>query len=122
MKQTYETGLNGEKAAEEWLVREKGMRCLERRYRSPRGEIDLIMLDRETLVFVEVKTRRTGAAGLGLMAVSPAKQRRILESAVCYLMRRNAMNASIRFDVIELHGREVLYVPNAFQGGGMFYR
>ena len=41
MKQTYETGLNGEKAAENWLRREKGMTCLERRYRTKSGDTAL---------------------------------------------------------------------------------
>ena len=123
MKQTYETGLSGEKTAEEWLCREKGMLCLERRYRTKRGEIDLIMLDGKTIVFVEVKTRRTGAAGLGLTAVTPAKQKRVAEAATVFLMNRKALNCEIRFDVIEVHGQEqVWYVPNAFTPGGLFYR
>ena len=123
MKQTYETGLNGEKQAEEWLCRERGMRCLERRYRSKHGEIDLIMLDQDTIVFIEVKTRRTGSAGQGLIAVTPDKQRRITKAATWYLMSRHALNAAVRFDVIEIHGNDnVLYVPNAFQSSGMFYR
>ena len=60
MKTTYETGLQGERAAEEYLHQKMRMHCLERRYRNQCGEIDLIMLDGETVVFVEVKTRKTG--------------------------------------------------------------
>ncbi len=123
MKQTYETGLYGEKIAEEWLCRQHGMHCLARRYRTKHGEIDLVMQDNETIVFVEVKTRRTGDIGLGLTAVTPAKQKRLIQAATIYLMSRHALNASIRFDVIEVREDEsVLYVPNAFQGHGMFYR
>ena len=123
MKQTYETGLSGDKLAEAWLCEHRGMRCLERRYRTKRGEIDLIMQDKDTIVFVEVKTRKTGDIGLGLMAVTPAKQKRLTQAATLYLMYRHALNAAIRFDVVEVRGDgQVLYVPNAFQGPGMFYR
>ena len=54
MKQTYETGLQGENTAEAYLHDRLGMICLERRYRTHCGEIDLIMLDRDTIVFVEI--------------------------------------------------------------------
>ena len=43
MKTTYQTGLAGELQAEEWLIRNRGMKTLERRYRTKAGEIDLIM-------------------------------------------------------------------------------
>ena len=62
MKQTYETGLAGEETAEHFLEG-KGMVCLLRRYRNKCGEIDLVMKDRETIVFVEVKTRKKAGPG-----------------------------------------------------------
>ena len=123
MKKTYETGLTGEKLAEEWLCRHRGMVCLERRYRTKRGEIDLIMQENDMIVFVEVKTRKTGDIGLGLMAVTPAKQKRLTQAATLYLMYRHSLNAAIRFDVVEVRGDgSVIHVPNAFQSTGMFYR
>ena len=123
MKQTYETGLNGEKAAENWLRHEKGMICLERRYRTKLGEIDLIMLDHGTIVFVEVKTRLTGNTGLGLQTINQTKQKRIANAATWYLLTHQSMNASVRFDAVEIHGNgQVLYIPNAFGSAGMFYR
>jgi len=121
MKTTYETGLRGENTAEAWLTREKGMVCLERRYRAKAGEIDLIMLEGETVVFVEVKTRKNAAPGTGLAAVDARKQRRIAGGAQLYLMKKGWLNRQIRFDLVEINGEQVLHIPNAFQPGGMFY-
>ena len=121
MKQTYQTGLAGEKTAEDWLCKQKKMACLERRYRSKAGEIDLIMLDGETVVFVEVKTRQTSASGSGLAAVDARKQRRIAQAASLYLLHTGRQNQACRFDVIEVRNGEVFYIPNAFQYCGVFY-
>ena len=120
MKATYETGLQGEEIAERYLT-EKGMRCLEKRHREKPGEIDLIMESGETLVFVEVKTRFSGAAGHGLQAVTPAKQRKIAKCATIYLMRHGWLRRSIRFDVVEINTGEIIHIPNAFQPGGMMF-
>ena len=62
MKWTYETGLLGEEIAAQWLEEHYGMRLLESRYKTKAGEIDLIMLDEDTVVFVEVKTRNPRAS------------------------------------------------------------
>ena len=70
MKWTYETGLLGEEIAAQWLEQHYGMRLLESRYKTKAGEIDLIMLDRDTVVFVEVKTRMTSQQGTGIAAIN----------------------------------------------------
>ena len=121
MKKTYETGLWGEDTAKSYLEDECGMSCLEHRYRIKCGEIDLIMLDHETIVFVEVKTRKTGQAGSGLSAVNTQKQKRIVRAALLYLAKQRWMNRTVRFDLIEINGHEILHVPNAFQPYGQFY-
>lgn len=121
MKETYETGLLGEEAAEKYLRNRYRMVCLERRYKAKCGEIDLIMLDGDTVVFVEVKTRRTGAPGNGLSAVNQAKQKRILNAALIYLMQNKWTRRTVRFDLVEIHRDGILYVPNAFQPYGHFY-
>ncbi len=120
-KATYETGLQGEEMAVRFLE-ERGMRCVERRWREKTGEIDLIMEDGETLVFVEVKARFSSRTpGQGLRSVTAAKQRRIAKSATLYLMKRQWLQRSIRFDVVEINQREILHIPNAFQPGGMMF-
>ena len=114
MDRRYASGVAGEEAAEKYLAA-KGMTCLERRYRAMDGEVDLIMRDGETIVFVEVKARPRGRHGTGLMAVTPAKQRRIVHAAGAYLMSGELFGTPIRFDVVELCADGLFHVPNAFQ-------
>ena len=120
MKATYETGLWGEDFAARYLTENLGMDLLEQRYRTKRGEIDLIMTDGDTIVFVEVKTRRTGETGNGLSAVNLAKQKRITQAATLYLMQKKWLRKAVRFDLVEIHGFEVIHIPNAFQPYGKF--
>lgn len=117
MKQ-YDTGLKGEAQAESYLTG-LGMLCLERRYRAQDGEIDLIMQDSETIVMVEVKYRPRGRAGEGLMAVTPAKQRRMLHAAQAFLAQREWMDRPVRFDVVEITASGLLHIPNAFMPGAL---
>ena len=121
MKDTYQTGLDGEKAASDWLNARCGMTLLESRCRTKAGEIDLVMLDGETVVFVEVKTRLRAEPGTGLMAVDRKKQLRISRAATLYLLSRGWLNRPVRFDVVEVARGRIIHVPNAFQPGGMFY-
>ena len=122
MKKTYQTGVLGEQTAAEWLAKHAGMKLLETRHRNKAGEIDLIMLDRETVVFIEVKTRLRAVPGSGLMAVDRKKQQRIARSAMLYLMEKGWLNRSVRFDAVEVTETEVIHAADAFQPGNMFYR
>ncbi len=120
MKATYDTGLEGERIAEEYLTG-KGMVCLERRYREKCGEIDLIMRDGRSLVFVEVKSRfSANSAGSGFYAVNYGKQRRLARAAMLYMMKHKAVNSICRFDVVEVNREGVIHIPNAFQPGGFY--
>lgn len=122
MKTTYQTGLMGEQTAADWLEKNRGMKLLEKRCRTKAGEIDLIMQDGDTIAFIEVKTRQNAVPGAGLLAVDRRKQRRIAQAAMLWLIGKHWHNRSVRFDVAEVSGDHVLFVPNAFQPGGMFYR
>ena len=120
-KASYETGIKGEEIAARHLE-DKGMRLLEKRHREKPGEIDLIMEDGDTLVFVEVKARFSpNASGQGLQSVNGAKQRKIAKSALLYLMKHQWLRRSVRFDVVEINQEEILHIPNAFQPGGMMF-
>ena len=121
MKITYQTGVLGEQIAAEWLIRHKGMRLLEQRYRTQAGEIDLIMLDQDTVTFVEVKTRLNAAPGVGLLSIDRRKQSRVAGAAYLYLSQRHWLDRSVRFDVVEVSGDQVFHVPDAFQPGRMFF-
>lgn len=109
----YETGLSGEQRAEKYLC-DQGMRCEARRYRGSDGELDLVMLDGEAVVFVEVKSRPGKPAGSGLLAVTSDKQRRMINAATVFLAQRGWMDRPARFDVVEISADGVLHVPNAF--------
>ena len=84
------------------------------------GEIDLIMADNDALVFVEVKYRAGTGYGGAVASVSPAKRRRIINSARCYLHQRqlNAHHQHCRFDVVAISGPvgspRIEWLKNAF--------
>ena len=77
------------------------MKILSRNYYTPYGEIDLIVLDKGCIAFVEVKTRRTGSVTRPAEAVDRRKRERIIRSAVCYLMEY-PVDLQPRFDVFEI--------------------
>ncbi len=82
----YASGLEGEDRALRCLEG-LGMTLKERRYRGGDGEVDLVMADGDTLVFVEVKYRPAGRAGDGLMAVTAVKRRRLVHAAQVSMAR-----------------------------------
>lgn len=92
-------GQAAERLAAAWLERH-GLRILARNYRCRTGEIDLIAQDGDTLVFVEVRLRRSAAFGGAAASVHSAKQRRLLSAARHYLMDK--AEPPCRFDVIVL--------------------
>ncbi len=94
-------GARGEDLAAEHLVA-GGMRILARGSRDRLGELDLVALDGQTVVFVEVKTRRTGDAGHPADAVDARKQRKLTLLAVSYLKRHGLLRQSSRFDVVAI--------------------
>ncbi len=94
-------GDRGEDAAAAFLERQ-GYAIVERNWRCPAGEVDIVALDGTTLVLCEVKTRRTPAKGTPDEAVTPAKRRRYARLAAAYMQYAGHTDASIRFDVISL--------------------
>lgn len=92
-------GDRGEREAARFL-KERGYRILARQSRSRIGEIDLIALEGETIVFVEVKTRSSHAAGHPVEAVTFAKQKQLTRAALAWLKRRSLLDRRCRFDVV----------------------
>lgn len=111
-------GQEGERIAESYL-RKKGYRVVERNYRCPVGELDLILLDRRVVVFVEVKTRSDDRFGAPLESVGPRKQQKMIKTALFFLSRHRLHNRDARFDVVGIsyQGGEpmVEHVENAFE-------
>ncbi|MFV0437667.1 MAG: YraN family protein [Desulfopila sp.] len=94
-------GKAGEDLAADHLSR-NGYRLLKRNYRCRAGEIDIIAMQGSTLVFVEVKTRKSVAFGSPAAAVTPRKQRQISRVAEDYLARENRFEMPARFDVVAI--------------------
>ena len=84
------------------FLRERGYHVLEHNFRCRGGEIDLVALDGSTLVFVEVKLRRTLARGAPIEAVTAPKQARVRRAAQTYLAFSGRVFERIRFDVISV--------------------
>jgi putative endonuclease len=96
------SGTHWEKTAESFL-RTQGLELLHRNFSSRFGEIDLIMQDRQTVVFVEVKYRRNARHGSGADAVTFHKQGRISRTASWYLAKNPRRAEQVcRFDVISI--------------------
>ena len=111
------TGNYGEAVAQGFLTR-RGYAILETNYKRGGGEIDIIARLGTYVVFVEVKYRRGLKAGMPCEAVTPAKQRRIIHTALYYISENNLADTDFRFDVMEVFGREWLdvnHIENAFQ-------
>lgn len=96
-----ELGVRGEDAAAAYLER-IGMCIVDRNWRCPAGEVDIVALDGEVLVLIEVKTRSTIAKGTPEEAVTPTKQKRIGRVARSYLAQAGIQPCNVRFDVVSI--------------------
>ena len=116
-------GERGEAAAARFLKRQ-GYAIVERGARAGRGEIDLVAVDGRTVVFVEVKTRTSDAAGLPYEAVDEAKQGRLTRLALVYLKRHGLLEYPARFDVVSVvwpageRRPQIEHYKNAFEATG----
>lgn len=111
-------GHKSESAAVDFL-RRNGYRILARNYRTRLGEIDVIAKDGDTIVFVEVKARRSNRYGPPKAAVTPAKQRKISMVALQYLKDAQLTDTSARFDVVAICSQDnrsrIEIIKNAFE-------
>jgi putative endonuclease len=116
-------GEKGEAAAIRFLKR-KGYVIVARQDRGMLGEIDIVAVDGKTVVFVEVKTRRSHDVGRPEEAVGPDKQRRLSRLAMGYLKRHCLLEQPARFDVIavtwplDAKRPQIEHFENAFQAVG----
>ncbi|MBN2701964.1 MAG: YraN family protein [Methylohalobius sp. ZOD2] len=100
------------------FLEKRGLKLLTRNYRWRGGEIDLILDDHGTLVFAEVRFRRSNRFGGALASVDARKQKRLIQCAQHYLVRHRE-DTPVRFDVVALtattEGLELEWVRDAFQ-------
>ncbi|MBO0870148.1 MAG: YraN family protein [Micromonosporaceae bacterium] len=94
-------GRYGERVAVAYLVAQ-GMRVLARNWRCAAGEIDAILCDGDTLVILEVKTRRGDQFGVPAEAVVPAKAARLRRLAMLWLAQSSVHYTEVRFDVVSV--------------------
>ena len=118
---TVITGKRGEELAVAYLKQQHYL-ILQRNYRKRTGEIDIIVKDGDTLVFVEVKARCNERFGTAFEAVNLRKQQQISKAALAYLTEYNCHDSQIRFDVIAVYfkGSEPYFehIKNAFEYAG----
>lgn len=93
-------GEDAENACCQYL-KSQGLKLIERNFRSTYGEIDLIMMDKTTLVFVEVRFRKNKDFGGGLESVTKTKQNKLRKTAELYIQKHN-QSINARFDVVSM--------------------
>ena len=121
-------GDRGEDAAAKFLKR-RGFHILARSLDSPLGELDIVAVDGRTVVFVEVKTRRSDDAGRASEAIDQRKEQRMTQAALAYLNPNRLLGYSARFDVVAITWPDdarkptIEHFKNAFSpvGAGQFF-
>jgi putative endonuclease len=112
------TGKRGEELAATYLVG-VGYQIIERNYRCFFGEIDIVAREGGTLVFAEVKSRRSAAYGAPELAVGREKQKKISRIALNYLSEKRLSHLPARFDVVAVmllqSGPRIDIIRNAFE-------
>lgn len=116
--ESYQQGIRGEEIAEKHLV-QQGYQILEKNFHSQQGEIDIVALDKDVLVFVEVKNYSFRSYGSPLGSVRKSKRESIIHAARTYLLKNRIRNVNCRFDVLTVYrklngSRRVELYRNAF--------
>ena len=117
-------GQRGEDVAAKYL-KKLGYAILTRHLDLPQGELDIVGVDGRTVVFVEVKTRQSTAAGSPAEAIDDRKQQRMSHAALVYLKSQGLLSYAARFDVIAIiwpantpQPTHIEHIKNAFEGHG----
>lgn len=113
---SLQLGFAAEEQARRYLC-EQGLILLESNYRCRLGEIDLIMRDKEYLVFVEVRARASSAYGGAIQSVTHSKRQKLLRTSTLYLQTKKLYDKQpCRFDVLSLDGplSRITWIKNAF--------
>lgn len=111
MYERHILGKNGEDVAVEYL-KKNGYKVIERNFFCRQGEIDIIALDKECIVFLEIKSRTNTEYGLPSESVTKRKIEHMLKAIRYYLYIRNLEKENIRIDVIEVYVDKENYTVN----------
>jgi putative endonuclease len=115
---SYSRGQKAEQYAV-WYLAQQGLELVTRNYRSPYGEIDIIMYHQQTLVFVEVRYRAYAHFGCAAESIDAHKQQRLYKTAQYYIQQDPSLAAkNARFDVVLICGQinkpKIDWIMNAF--------
>jgi len=115
--QEKELGRKGEEVAFRFL-KKKGYKIIEKNYVCKMGEMDIIAREKDTLVFIEVKTRTSMAFGPPQLAVNSTKQMQLSKVALYFLKEKRLEDIKARFDVVAIllrpKGEEIELIKDAF--------
>jgi putative endonuclease len=115
---SHSIGIEAEKLALDYL-KQQGLKLIKQNFHSRQGEIDLIMEDKNTLVFIEVRYRQSAKFGSAEESVSYQKQQRIIHTAQVYLQQSKHYFTGYRFDVVAiqtpLSNKTINWIQDAFQ-------
>ncbi len=120
-RENRKIGHIGEEMATAFLKR-KGYKLLGVNINTPFGEIDIVARDKDTIVFVEVKTRSTYSLGPPFLNVTKAKEAHLIKNALCYLKRYGRVDSDWRIDVVSvnldnrLEAESIELIENAVTG------
>ena len=113
MSSKKEIGTEGEDTATNSL-KKMGYRIIEKNFRSPFGELDIIAEEGGYLVFVEVKKRNTPAFGDSFQAINSTKKKHMIKTAMFYMKVHQCFHRKARFDVVGIDSENVKIVKHAF--------
>ncbi|MGL4524006.1 MAG: YraN family protein [Spirochaetia bacterium] len=118
-RNTKKVGFWGESLACDYLI-QRGQKIIERNFKSPYGEVDIVVEHERVLIFVEVKTWQTYGISDLEYSISAVKRRRIIQTSLYFLEKNMGYeDHSLRYDVCLLTGTSgVYYIENAFEGDG----
>lgn len=115
----------GQQAEEQALnfLKQQGLRLITQNYHCRQGEIDLVMTDQQTLVFIEVRYRKNQRYGSSAETVTTSKQKKIIHTAEHYLLHKISTPTPVcRFDVVAIYPSDIAksslqfdWIKNAFQ-------
>ena len=117
-KSRYQKGKEGERVAAEYLST-CGLKIVEKNFRCPLGEIDLVAKDGKFLVFVEVRSKLSDEICSPEESLTVHKFRRLTKAALWYLKERGPADSHMRFDVVAVRWKgeepEINWIVNAFE-------
>lgn len=116
MRKQQLLGIAGEQIVAKYLKKNK-YKVIATNYTCPIGELDIIALDKDTYVFIEVKTRTSFKFGLPREAVDEYKRHKIERLAEYYMNLHRLNSCLARFDVIEVYDNHINHIKNAWNMG-----